>query len=110
MRARWSPSWGRERRGQVHADENFKRCLRGWRDIVLDGRPFPNSIHLEARGFGVAIIYQELSLMSEMNVMENVYVSHEPRKVGNLIDFRKMYADTKEQLAKLNAGHYLGAG
>ena len=28
-----------------------------------------------------------------------------PRKVGNLIDFRKMYADTKEQLAKLNAGH-----
>ena len=60
---------------------------------------------LEARGFGVAIIYQELSLMSEMNVMENVYVSHEPRKVGNLIDFRKMYADTKEQLAKLNAGH-----
>lgn len=27
------------------------------------------------------------------------------RKVGNLIDFRKMYADTKEQLAKLNAGH-----
>lgn len=75
-------------------------------DIVLDGRPLPKQYStLEARGFGVAIIYQELSLMSEMNVMENVYVSHEPRKVGNLIDFRKMYADTKEQLAKLNAGH-----
>ena len=75
-------------------------------DIVLDGCPLPKQYStLEARGFGVAIIYQELSLMSEMNVMENVYVSHEPRKVGNLIDFRKMYADTKEQLAKLNAGH-----
>ena len=49
-------------------------------DIVLDGRPLPKQYStLEARGFGVAIIYQELSLMSEMNVMENVYVSHEPR-------------------------------
>ena len=48
-------------------------------DIVLDGRPLPKQYStLEARGFGVAIIYQELSLMSEMNVMENVYVSHEP--------------------------------
>lgn len=75
-------------------------------DIVLDGQPLPKQYStLEARGFGVAIIYQELSLMSEMNVMENVYVSHEPRRVGNLIDFGKMYADTKEQLAKLNAGH-----
>ena len=71
-------------------------------DIVLDGRPLPKQYStLEARGFGVAIIYQELSLMSEMNVMENVYVSHEPRKVGNLIDFRKMYADTKEQLVEI---------
>ena len=59
-------------------------------DIVLDGRPLPKQYStLEARGFGVAIIYQELSLMSEMNVMENVYVSHEPRKVGNLIDFQE---------------------
>ena len=81
--ARWSPHGG-ERRGQVHADENFKRCLyAGWRDIVLDGRPLPKQYStLEARGFGVAIIYQELSLMSEMNVMENVYVSHETQEGG----------------------------
>lgn len=75
-------------------------------DIILDGRPLPKQYStLEARGFGVAIIYQELSLMSEMNVMENVYVSHEPVRAGNLIDFRKMYEDTRKQLEKLNAGH-----
>lgn len=73
-------------------------------DIVLAGRALPKQYStLEARGFGVAIIYQELSLMGEMNVMENVYVSHEPKKIGNVIDFKKMYEDTKIQLQKLNA-------
>lgn len=75
-------------------------------DIILDGRALPKLYStLEARGFGVAIIYQELSLMSEMNVMENVYVSHEPTRAGSLIDFKKMYEDTRIQLEKLNAGH-----
>lgn len=75
-------------------------------EIILDGRSLPLQYStLEARSFGVAIIYQELSLLPEMNVMENVYISHEPRKIGNLIDFKKMYEDTKVQLNKLNAGH-----
>lgn len=75
-------------------------------EIILDGKALPRQYTtLEARGFGVAIIYQELSLMSVMNVMENVYVSHEPTRAGNLIDFKKMYEDTKRQLEKLNAGH-----
>lgn len=75
-------------------------------EIILDGKKLPQSYTtLEARHFGVAIIYQELSLMGEMTVMENVYISHEPRKMGNVIDFRKMYEDTKSQLKKLNAGH-----
>lgn len=75
-------------------------------EIILDGKILPQSYTtLEARNFGVAIIYQELSLLSEMTVMENVYVSHEPKKVGNVIDFSKMYDDTKTQLVKLNASH-----
>lgn len=71
-------------------------------EIILDGKTLPKQYStMEARGFGVAIIYQELSLLTEMNVMENVYITHEPRKVGNIIDFKKMYEDTKEQLQKL---------
>ncbi|MEG0108435.1 MAG: sugar ABC transporter ATP-binding protein, partial [Lachnospiraceae bacterium] len=35
----------------------------------------------------------------------NVYVAHEPKKRGNLIDFKKMYDDTLLQLKKLNAEH-----
>lgn len=75
-------------------------------EIILDGKTLPKHYStLEARHFGVAIIYQELSLLSEMSVMENVYVSHEPKKLGNIIDFGKMYEDTKKQLARLNASH-----
>lgn len=54
---------------------------------------------------GVAIIYQELSLMSELSVMENVYMSHEQRKFANVIDYKQMYKDTEQQLKRLNADH-----
>lgn len=75
-------------------------------DIILDGRSLPKQFSpLEARNFGVAIIYQELSSLTEMSVMENVYMSHEPKRFGNFIDFKKMYSDTKEELAKLNADY-----
>ena len=74
-------------------------------DIILDGKGLPKHYStLEARHLGIAIIYQELSILPEMNVMENVYISHEPKKIANIIDYKKMYKDTKEQLAKLNAG------
>lgn len=73
-------------------------------DIILDGKELPKHYTtLEARHFGVAIIYQELSLLPEMSVMENVYVSHEPKKMANVIDFKQMKEDTGKQLEKLNA-------
>lgn len=75
-------------------------------EVILDGKSLPKQYStLEARGFGVAIIYQELSLMSEMSVMENVYITHEPMKlkIGRIIDYKKMKEDTAAQLKKLNA-------
>lgn len=77
-------------------------------EVILDGQNLPLQYStLEARGFGVAIIYQELSLMSEMSVMENVYITHEPikLKIGHIIDYKKMKEDTIAQLKKLNAEH-----
>ena len=77
-------------------------------DVILDGKKLPKQYStLEAKEFGVAIIYQELSLMSEMSVMENVYITHEPMKLkaARIIDYKKMKNDTQEQLKKLNAEH-----
>jgi ribose transport system ATP-binding protein len=75
-------------------------------EIVLDGKTLPMQFTtLEARRYGIAIIYQELSLMNELTVMENIYISHEPQKVRGVIDFRKMQADSEAILQKLNAGY-----
>ena len=73
-------------------------------EVILDGKVLPKRYStLEARNWGIAIIYQELSLMPELRVMENVYMSHEPRKFANIINFDKMYKDTQQQLKRLNA-------
>lgn len=77
-------------------------------NVILDGKKLPKQYStLEARGFGVAIIYQELSLMSEMSVMENIYITHEPMKIkiGRVIDYKKMKEDARIQLKKLNADY-----
>jgi ABC-type sugar transport system ATPase subunit len=75
-------------------------------EIVLDGYMLPRQFTtLEARHYGIAIIYQELSLMNELTVMENIYISHEPQKIKGVIDFRKMQADSEAILQKLNAGY-----
>ena len=75
-------------------------------EIVLDGKMLPMQYTtLEARRFGIAIIYQELSLLNSLTVMENIYISHEPQKFKGVIDFRKMQADSELILQKLNAGY-----
>lgn len=61
----------------------------------------------ESKSMGIAIIYQELSLMSELSVAENIYITREPKLVKSLsmIDYKKMHHMAKEQLEKLNANH-----
>lgn len=74
-------------------------------EIILDGQSLPkNYSTLEAKKYGISIIYQELSLMQEMSVMENIYIGREPVK-RFLIDASKMYHDAKKQLERLNVLH-----
>jgi ribose transport system ATP-binding protein len=75
-------------------------------DIVLDGRALPRQFStLEARRFGIAIIYQELSLMNELTVMENIFISHEPQRIRGVIDFRTMQQKSEALLERLNASY-----
>ena len=42
-------------------------------EVILDGKTLPKVYSpMDARRYGIAIIYQELSLMNEMTVMENI--------------------------------------
>lgn len=77
-------------------------------EIIIDGKPLPKNYRpLEARNYGIAIIYQELSLLPELTVAENIYLTHEPlrSKTVKLIDYKKMKEDAYKQLEKLEATH-----
>jgi len=48
---------------------------------------------------GIAIVYQELTLVPNMTVGENVYLGKEPTENGS-INWNKLYSDTREILRK----------
>ncbi len=55
----------------------------------------------EAIKKGIAIVYQELTLVPNMNVGENVYLGKEPTENGS-INWNKLYADTRAILQRYN--------
>ncbi len=57
-----------------------------------------DSIH-EAMEQGIAIVYQEMTLVPKLTVGENVFLGKEPRR-GPVIDWDKLYADTAAVLKK----------
>jgi D-xylose transport system ATP-binding protein len=48
---------------------------------------------------GIAIVYQELTLIPNMTVGENIFLGKEPRN-GPTIDWNRLYADTDEVLRR----------
>jgi D-xylose transport system ATP-binding protein len=69
--------------------------------VIYDGEELKlgqSSIH-EAVEQGIAIVYQELTLVPTRTVGENVFLGKEPVEHG-LINWNKLYADTREILTK----------
>jgi D-xylose transport system ATP-binding protein len=66
------------------------------RELKLENR----SIH-QASKEGIAIVYQELTLVPDMTVGENVFLGREPTERG-VINWNKLYSDTQEILDKYN--------
>ena len=71
--------------------------------VIYEGE----ELRLEARAIrkasqaGIAIVYQELTLVNDMTVGENIYLGDEPTNAG-VINWNKLYADTREILRKYN--------
>ena len=80
--------------------------MRDQGEIILDGISLPKQYTpLAAHKFGISIIYQELSLMNELTVMENIYICNEPLKFNGIIDFKAMQIQAEQQLKKLDADY-----
>lgn len=99
------------RKGEVHAlvGENgagkstFMHILGGIfaqdeGDILLNGVPVQIKTPHAASHLGISVVFQELSIVENLSTAENVFANRQPLKRANLIDRKKLYADTCELL------------
>ena len=73
--------------------------------LLLDGLPVHFSSPQAARVMGIATVFQELSLIPQMTVADNIWLTREPRKTLGIVDRKAMQART-EQLLDLFKGTY----
>ncbi|WP_116134953.1 sugar ABC transporter ATP-binding protein [Trinickia diaoshuihuensis] len=64
--------------------------------VVLDGAPVSFDSPRAAQQHGVCAVYQEINLIPERSVAENIFIGHEPKRFGVLIDQRAMNAKAGE--------------
>lgn len=69
-------------------------------EILLDGQQVQIHNSQEAQAYGVAAIYQEPMVFPDLNVAENIFISHRDR--GPFMRWGKMYQDAGAILAKLD--------
>jgi ribose transport system ATP-binding protein len=69
--------------------------------IELDGEPVELGSPQAARRHGVAMIFQELSLVPTLTVAQNIYLTREARTPRGLLDDRALERQASELLAEL---------
>jgi len=70
-------------------------------EIVLDGEPCTFTSTVDARGRGIAIIHQELSLSPNLNVRDNIFMGRELRTAAGTVDFPREARETKALMDEL---------
>jgi ABC-type sugar transport system ATPase subunit len=70
-------------------------------ELRLDGQLVHFRSPRDAAALGISAIFQELSLSPTLSVAENVFLGREPRTRLGLIDYARMYGDTRALLARM---------
>ncbi|MCP3728680.1 sugar ABC transporter ATP-binding protein [Paraburkholderia sp. CNPSo 3272] len=58
--------------------------------LTLDGADVAFDSPRAAQGAGVCAVYQEINLITERSVADNIFLCHEPKRFGILIDRKRM--------------------
>lgn len=77
--------------GVYHPDEG---------QILLDGKPIRVGNSVEAQAYGIAAIYQEPMIFPDLNVAENIFITHRSR--GPFVNWNKMFREAEDILAQLD--------
>lgn len=68
-------------------------------EILLDGQPIRIENTAQAQHYGIAAIYQEPLTFPDLNVAENIFISHQGR--GSIVHWRTMYQEAEAIVSKL---------
>ncbi|GAB4019903.1 sugar ABC transporter ATP-binding protein [Spirosoma koreense] len=69
--------------------------------ILLNGQLVQIDNPAHATALGIAIVYQQLSLVDSLTVAENIYANRQPKNRFGLIQYKTLYAHTQALLTKL---------
>lgn len=70
--------------------------------MEVDGAPYRPGSTDEARSRGIAHVHQELNLFSQLSVVDNVFLTSYPRRMGVFTNLKKARAETEEALKLLD--------
>ncbi len=69
--------------------------------MYMDGKEVVFHSTKEAEKMGIAMIYQEFNMVSELSVAENMYLGRLPKKTSGLVDWKKLYENADSVLKRL---------
>src|SRR5215213_5118278 len=69
-------------------------------EILLDGKPVALNSPIQAQGYGIAAIYQEPMVFPDLNVAENIFITHRSR--SPFVSWGKLYKDAEAILKTLD--------
>ncbi|WP_233858266.1 sugar ABC transporter ATP-binding protein [Paraburkholderia sp. HD33-4] len=69
-------------------------------ELLLRGQRVTFANPSESQAAGISIIYQELSLATNLSVAENIFAGHEPRRFG-IVDFTSLFRRAQNLLDDL---------
>ncbi len=70
-------------------------------EVLMEGCPVDIHNQRQANEKGIAIVYQERSLVNGLNVAENIFAARQPVKFLSHIDWDKLYKDADMLLKRL---------
>lgn len=70
-------------------------------EIKIDGKPVQIGNAQESRRLGIAVAYQDLSLIQSMSVMDNLVLGLEPKGPLGVVDRKQVEARAREVLGRL---------
>lgn len=63
--------------------------------ILLEGQPVSFNSSVDAIHAGIAMVFQELSLVGSLSVAENIFANRQPVGVGNFVRWGDLYEQTQ---------------